>query len=262
VSAVAWTMLTAVAVLLSVVAHEMMHAVAVHRLAVDTPRAGLGFFWPRWRVGTLRWWGQRTEVFVSPWLLGAWVSSDSSPEARAKLDAARWRDFAWFCGAGVWINTVLGFVFLGLAAGMVGHPLLFVAFACTAVVVAALGDRFTAYVAPLLWPAAVASLVWGMVATLGDVAAGNGQPLGLVGIARLLVAHDLHDLVALVGVINVGLAVSNMLPFMPLDGGQMFTRLLRVWRVPRQVVTFVEVVGLALVLLLFVVSEVTDVVFW
>jgi hypothetical protein len=262
VTAILWTVLVAVGVLGLLVTHELMHAVALDRIGVHTPRAGLGFFYPRWKAGTLRFGDRPTEVFVSPWLLGAWVSPDTSEDALDRINAARWRPYSWYVGAGVWINTVTGCALLALWGLCRGYEGTVLVFGGAAVVVALLTDWFTAYIAPLLWPASIALLGWTVVDQSAAIAAGDGQPLGFVGIARALVAHDPVEAVALLGVIALGLAVSNMLPFVPLDGGAMFTRLLRVWRVPPRVRTIVEYVGVVLVLGIFVLSEVSDVAFW
>jgi membrane-associated protease RseP (regulator of RpoE activity) len=94
------------------------------------------------------------------------------------------------------------------------------------------------------------------------MSANDGVAVGVVGVARLFVAHNLTEAVALIGVLSLSLAIGNMLPFAPLDGGQMFMRLLRIWRVPPRVRTAIEWVGTLLVAGIFVLSEMTDVLFW
>ena len=87
---------------------------------------------------------------------------------------------------------------------------------------------------------------------------------GIVGtyeITRRTILDDAADVVGILGVISLGLAVINMFPFLPLDGGHIFWAIVEKVRrrpVPFSVMERAGVVGFMLVMVLFVIGFTND----
>ena len=88
---------------------------------------------------------------------------------------------------------------------------------------------------------------------------------GIVGsyeITRRTILDDAADVVAILGVISLGLAVINMFPFLPLDGGHIFWAIVEKVRrrpVPFSVMERAGVVGFMLVMVLFLIGFTNDI---
>lgn len=87
---------------------------------------------------------------------------------------------------------------------------------------------------------------------------------GIVGtyeITRRTILDDAADVVGILGVISLALAVINMFPFLPLDGGHIFWAIVEKIRrkpVPFSVMERAGVVGFMLVMVLFVIGFTND----
>jgi regulator of sigma E protease len=88
---------------------------------------------------------------------------------------------------------------------------------------------------------------------------------GIVGtyeITRRTILDDAADVVGILGVISLGLAVINLFPFLPLDGGHIFWAVVEKVRrrpVPLRVMERAGVVGFMLVMVLFVIGFTNDI---
>ena len=87
---------------------------------------------------------------------------------------------------------------------------------------------------------------------------------GIVGsyeITRQTILDDAAEVVGILGVISLGLAVINLFPFLPLDGGHIFWSVMEKIRrrpVPFSVMERAGVVGFMLVMVLFVIGFTND----
>ena len=93
----------------------------------------------------------------------------------------------------------------------------------------------------------------------------RGQIHGIVGnyeVTRQTILHDTGDVVGVMAIISLALAIVNLFPFLPLDGGHIFWALVELVR--RRPVSFSTmersgVVGFALVLMIFVIGFTNDI---
>jgi regulator of sigma E protease len=88
---------------------------------------------------------------------------------------------------------------------------------------------------------------------------------GVVGsyeVTRQSFAHDVRQALLILGLISLSLALFNLLPFLPLDGGHVFWSLVEKVRgkpVPMRVIEQASVIGIMLVAVLFVIGFSNDV---
>jgi regulator of sigma E protease len=89
---------------------------------------------------------------------------------------------------------------------------------------------------------------------------------GVVGsyeVTRQSFAHDVRQALLVLGLISLSLALFNLLPFLPLDGGHVFWSLVEKLRggrpVPMRVIEQASVIGIMLVAVLFVIGFSNDV---
>src|SRR5215475_10117171 len=88
------------------------------------------------------------------------------------------------------------------------------------------------------------------------------SPVGIVQGSSAAVHQGLNSYLWVLGLISLSLALLNLLPLLPLDGGHIFFSLLEAVRgkaVAREVYERVSAIGIALVLLLFVIGLTNDV---
>ena len=102
---------------------------------------------------------------------------------------------------------------------------------------------------------------------LGRIAHGQGRkdissPVGIVEGSSNAVNQGLQSYLWVLGLISLSLALLNLLPHLPLDGGQIFFSLIEAVRgraVAREVYERVSAIGIALVLMLFLIGLSNDV---
>jgi regulator of sigma E protease len=88
---------------------------------------------------------------------------------------------------------------------------------------------------------------------------------GIVGnyeITRQTIVHDTGDIVFILAVISLALAIVNLFPFLPLDGGHIFWAIVeKIRRKPVPLATMERsgVIGFALVIMLFVIGLTNDI---
>ncbi|HEX2098168.1 MAG TPA: site-2 protease family protein, partial [Rubrobacteraceae bacterium] len=103
---------------------------------------------------------------------------------------------------------------------------------------------------------------------LGQLATGEvdlydsvSSPIGVVGISSDVASQGASSFARLLALISVNLAVFNLLPILPLDGGHLFfiaaEKVLR-RPVSAETVGRIAAVGIALILMLFVFSTYAD----
>ena len=89
-----------------------------------------------------------------------------------------------------------------------------------------------------------------------------GGAVGSYEATRLTFQDDLGRAVAILGLISLSLAVVNLLPFLPLDGGHIFWALaekVRGQAIPFRVMERASVVGFVLIMILFVIGLQNDI---
>jgi regulator of sigma E protease len=106
-----------------------------------------------------------------------------------------------------------------------------------------------------------------IVKSIGRLAGGEGRedvasPIGITRVSSDAVEEGLESYLWVLGVISLSLALLNLLPLLPLDGGHILFALVEGARgrfVRREIYERVSVVGLAIVLLLFFVGLSNDI---
>ena len=106
-----------------------------------------------------------------------------------------------------------------------------------------------------------------IVKSIGRLAGGEGRedvasPIGITRVSSDAVEQGLESYLWVLGVISLSLALLNLLPLLPLDGGHILFALVEGARgrfVRREIYERVSVVGLAIVLLLFFVGLSNDI---
>jgi membrane-associated protease RseP (regulator of RpoE activity) len=207
---VLWTTLLVIFFLFAICTHEAAHALALRKLGFRITEAGLGFpFSPRLVLQPSRWVPFR--LSLSPWLLGAYVLPD--PEREKEIADLPYRDLAWFSGAGVVANFLIGGVTWSLLDVIDGHWIM-VTIVAPMTVGLWFGRRlFTAYILPML---GIPTLLW-----FGYLLATTvGQPQGVIGLGSVLVVPAWHDALVWGFSLTMGLGILNLIPIYPFDGGR------------------------------------------
>lgn len=252
-----WITLAAVLFLGTVLAHEAGHYFAMRRAGIRIVSAGIGFPFPptftvyrkKNRDGTA------TEFQLSPWVLGAFVRADDRDEKR--IDELPYRQFTWIMGSGVVINLVLGALFIGIGALMVGDWTSFLIYLAAAVLLW-LGRRLAAaYLVPVLGLPTLGLLLWGTA-----LAAMEHSQVGVMGTVRLLsMAENASLAFVLAGLLSAALGLLNMVPLFPFDGGRIFSRVLTAAGLSRRGVLAFEVATSVVAVSTVIFTLLTDVIF-
>jgi regulator of sigma E protease len=106
-----------------------------------------------------------------------------------------------------------------------------------------------------------------IVKSLGRLAVGEGRediasPIGITQVSSDAVEQGTENYLWVLALVSLSLALLNLLPLLPLDGGHILFALLEGARgsfVRREIYERVSVVGLAVVLLLFVIGVTNDI---
>jgi regulator of sigma E protease len=106
-----------------------------------------------------------------------------------------------------------------------------------------------------------------IVASLGNLVNRQGReqissPVGITKASSQAVKQGWQDYFWILGLISLSLALLNLLPLLPLDGGHIFFSILEAIRgraVPREIYERVSAIGIALVLVLFFIGLSNDV---
>ena len=108
---------------------------------------------------------------------------------------------------------------------------------------------------------------WEIVKSIGTLATGSGRenvssPIGITQASSEAIDRGAENYLWVLGLISLSLALLNLLPLLPLDGGHILFTLIEGARgrfVKREVYERVSMVGLAIVLLLFFVGLTNDI---
>jgi regulator of sigma E protease len=111
------------------------------------------------------------------------------------------------------------------------------------------------------------SVTHDIVASLGNIVTGSGReqissPVGIVQGSSDAAKQGTDSFLWVLGLISLSIALLNLLPFLPLDGGHIVFAIVEGIRgrtVPRAVYERVSIVGIGLVLLLFVIGLTNDI---
>jgi membrane-associated protease RseP (regulator of RpoE activity) len=209
-STVLWTSIAVLFLLIIVCAHEAAHALVLKRLGFPIVEAGLGFpFKPRY----VRQPSRRIpfRLSLSPWLLGAYVEPD--PKRQKEIEALPYVDSAWYSGAGVVANFLLGGIMWVLLDVIDSHwTMASIVTAGTAVLW--FGRRqVAAYVLPVLGIPTLLGVVYSLVVSVG-------QPQGPVGLGRLMESSTWYDALIIGYLLTMSLGILNLIPIYPFDGGR------------------------------------------
>ena len=106
-----------------------------------------------------------------------------------------------------------------------------------------------------------------IVASLGNIVTGEGRkdissPVGIVQGSSDAAKEGTDSFLWVLGLISLSIALLNLLPFLPLDGGHIVFAIVEGIRgraVAREVYERVSIVGIGLVLLLFVIGLTNDI---
>lgn len=245
---VVWTAFAVVMYLGLLVAHEAGHAIALRRLGIPISEAGLGLpFAPRIVLKpTSR---RPFALSVSIWLLAAYVEPDPTHDDRLK--ALSYRDTAWYTGAGVVVNAVIGTGLVSVIDAVYGRWLPAVIWCGVTVVLWTARRWVTAYIIPALAIPVVVVVAWSIVVSIG-------APVGPVGIAQLLYVSSAMAAVKIVAEISLLLAIVNTAPIYPFDGGRICAEVIQRWFGARGQQIF-QGVGVVLTVTLLAYSVLSDI---
>ncbi len=217
--------------------HELGHLIASWCVGMRVARFSIGFgpvVWS-WRRG-------ETEYCLSAIPLGGYVLPELESE-EAFFAIPPWRRIVMWLG-----GPAANFVFAGLLLAVASIAI----------------DGFSAYRVLVRPWIQVAEQSWQIVTILPQIFLHPSQLSGIVGIVAVgesLVGDSWLRAIQFAVVLNLNLAIFNLLPISPLDGGKIFCALLEKLH-PRlaRAHTGFAMAGLALLLLLLVYTTVMDVV--
>lgn len=213
-----FTALAITLVVLAIVVHEAGHAWAMKRYGVQIESAGIGF-----GPGiTLRPKRLGFPVKISPLVIGAYVKPSQAGATHMESLCAREQAVIYAAGplmniatAGIILVLLIGGLFLtdpsdAVMARLIALGVLaLLALACYRWL-----EAVSLFVVPLVGALNLFALVWLLLAKNGE---GVDGPIGIV---ELAISSSLKEAIVMGFIINVGLAITNMLPIPPLDGGR------------------------------------------
>lgn len=233
----------------NLVIHEAAHGLALRRLGGRVEEAGVGVpLSPRLTLAPTR--RRPFRLVLTPWLFMAYVKPDEDSE-KDVVRMSYWNR-AWFYGAGVLANLLTGTLLLALITALAGR---WERAALFAGIAAALwfGRKMVTWAMPLLALPATAIVVAGLVQ--GFNRHEGGGPIATYG----FLATYAGDLLVLAAAIPLALAIFNLLPVFPFDGGRVMDAALST--VSSRAAAHFRIASGAAALLLVAYLVISDVVF-
>ena len=204
--------------------HELGHAFAMRKHGVSIEQITLFGFGPKvFEFRVRRWFGD-TPVRIRAIPLGAFV--EPSDSGRLVMNGLPYAARNEIYGAGIIANIALSIVLVA-AAQMTSRSFsmdtlaTFLVASALAVAVVAAQRPLSAWLLPLLAIANLALTAWLLVVSSQPMYEAMSGPLGIAQ----AISHDVAarptfaEAVRLTGAISLGLGLTNLLPFLPFDGG-------------------------------------------
>lgn len=238
--------------IMAIMVHEAGHAIAMMHRGVEIKEAGLGMpITGKLRL-TLHLRSLPFPLVITPALIGAYVLP--SDRGQRQLETMSYKDRASCYAAGVIMNVAFGAV-LVLVSGVVvlmspaphdvPRDLFIMGSAFAILVLVVVLRRVLSWVLPLLGTAIMVLLVISFFATPDSI----GGPIATVKVAAS--ATSWANALLLGASLSLGLALINMVPMIPLDGGRVMSAMLQSWKL-RKINTVYSVVS-GLVFTVFIV---------
>lgn len=210
-------------IMVALLVHELSHGKAMRKYGIEVPEAGLGLpipYLPSLAIRLSNDFTFRIHLF----LLGAYVS----PKNEKRIKNLSYRERAHIYGAGIMANIIMGLamIILLMVVDMIkrpegiAHDCLMIAL-CSALILVfwKFGGKISAYVLPLLSPAMMGYLIWSVFSH-----GAKESLMGPIGIFTLGYGFSNPYQVLIYGaIVSIGLALTNLLPFWPMDGGRILT---------------------------------------
>ncbi len=236
--------------------HEWGHFLEMTKRGIYPPTFSVGiplkflptksFTWKRYPGVTFK---------INPLLIGGYVAP--TWDQREKTEEMPYRDQAAIYGGGIVMNIVVGFLSLGLAA-LVGSRGFFVAGCLGGIGLLTWFFRglFTRYLFLLV---GIGSAILTAIVMVKDPGGSLSGPIGIVQMAAEK-STSVEDTLVMLGAISIAIALFNILPLGPLDGGRTLDALLITWRVPPGVRGGIAGAGFVIVFLLAMAAIGSDIV--
>ncbi|MEK7630239.1 MAG: site-2 protease family protein [Patescibacteria group bacterium] len=207
-----------IGLLFTIIFHETAHWLAMRRLDIEIEEVGIGYpvkFLPSWKFKI----GKFPALVISPLLIGAYVKP--TEEGERKLNNLSYKDKASIYGAGVVANLVFAAMITMIIGIFTGHlskiGYLFIALP---IVILFFRDFFCRYIIPLLGAIILFLIPAGLFL-------GWFQLIGPIETFREAGNMDWLQSLTFLIVISFSLAVMNILPLTPLDGGLIAKELIK-----------------------------------
>ena len=207
--------------------HELGHAIAALLCGVKIKKFGIGMG-PGWKIKNVRWFN---ELNISPIVIGGYVMMDEEELAKKSF----WKRFFVYI-AGMLANVLMAIMLMVL----IGVNVL-----------KAIWLSFYFWIAG--WPLTISVLIQGNVKPSEAVS-------GPIGIGQMMTSEAMPYLLT-IALINLALAMFNLLPLPPLDGGRIFVDILAKMfgkKIGYAVGNFLTIVGVTLLVLLLVYATGND----
>lgn len=234
-----------IALSVTILIHEFCHLLILKKNGFKIDKFSLGIplkFLPRLRI-----WRDKdgTDYVISPLLIGGAVTMAHEEGGRIE------RSSLWV-KTQIYLSGMLGNVLL---ASVILSILFFLKLSAKIDILPSIfwsifygfGNSFYFWICGL--PISVGLILTGKVAASGVVVG----PIGIIQMMHSSFFTGLFHFLGIIASVNIGLAVVNLLPFSPLDGGKLFAAILERFFPKRKKFIYVfQVIGFVLVILLII----------